>query len=192
MNWFNSKRCAFAFALLLSSNTRVLAADAIYKCTSASGAVTFTAKPCVGNAQVKKIETKPAVVGVEPILPGNIPGRRGVISPEPPVDTTPRRTPMPQVLESCRKELFDIKRALDARFIESETNLKTARAALDQNTSELEAARTSKVGLEWGLILAQQRQAIEQQLREADASMTSFYPDEKATFEEIGERCRKK
>ncbi len=192
MNSFEPQRRAFAFALLLSLSAAGMAGDVIYKCTSASGAVTFSSKPCVGGAQAKKIEPRTAVVGAEPVLPGNIPGRKGQISPEPEVDTTPHRTPMPQVVESCRKELFDLKRALDARFIEAELNLKNANAALDQNSSELAAARTSKVGLEWGLLLAQQRQGIEKQLRDAQAAIAFFYPDEKATFEEIGKRCRKK
>jgi|GEM_PF-3127086 len=192
MKGFEPKRHAVTFALLLSLSATSTAADIIYKCTAVSGAVTFSAKPCIGTAQAKKIEPRTTVVGAEPVLPGNIPGRKGQISPEPPVDNTPHRTPMPQVLESCRKELFDLKRVLDARFIESETNLKNARAALEQNSSELGAAQTSKVGLEWGLILAEQRRAIEQRLRDSEAALALFYPDEKAKFEEIAKRCRKK
>ena len=61
-----------------------------------------------------------------------------------------------------------------------------------QNTRELESAQTSKVGLEWGLMLAEQRRVIEQRLKDADAELALFYPDEKAQFEEIGKRCRKK
>ena len=167
------------------------AADTIYKCTTASGAVIFSAKPCVGSAQVKKIEPRVVVVGAEPVLPGNIPGRRGQISPEPPVDTTPHRTPMPPVLESCRKEMFDLKRVLDTRFIEIELNLKNARAALEQNSLELGASQTSKVGVQWGLLLTEQRRAIEQRLKDAQAALTLFYPDEKAKFAEIAKRCRK-
>ena len=192
MNLIDPKQQAFAFVFLLSLNAASFASDVIYKCTTASGAVTFSAKPCVGSTQVKKIEPRIVVVGAEPVLPGNIPGRRGQISPEPPVDTTPRRTPMPQVLESCRSELFNLKRSLDKRFIEAEKNLKNSRAALAQNTRELESAQTSKVGLEWGLMLAEQRRAIEQRLKDADAELALFYPDEKARFEEIGKRCRKK
>ena len=191
MNWIYPKQRVFVFAFLLSLNPTCVAADVIYKCIAASGAVTFSAKPCIGSAQVKKIQPVAAVVGAEPVLPGNIPGRRGQISPEPPVDTTLHRTPMPQVLESCRKELFDLKRVLDARFVESEKNLKAARAALAQNTTELGAAQTSKVGLEWGLILAQQRRGIELRLQDAEAALALFYPDEKAKFEEIAKRCRK-
>ncbi len=196
MSCLDSKQHAFACVFLLSLGVTIcvsdsLAADSIYKCTAASGTVVFSAKPCVGSAQVKKIEPRAAVVGVEPVLPGNIPGRRGQISPEPPVDTTLHRTPMPQVLESCRKELFDLKRALDTRFIRSELELKNARTALAENTTELGASQTSKVGLEWGLILAQQRRTIEQRVKDADAALTLFYPDEKAKFEEIGKRCRK-
>lgn len=168
-----------------------IAADTIYKCTAASGAVVFSAKPCIGSTQVKKIEPRVAVVGAEPVLPGNIPGRRGRISPEPPVDTTPHRTPMPPVLESCRKEMFDLKRVLDARFIANEENLKNARAALAQNSLELSASQTSKVGAEWGLILAEQRRTIEQRLKDAEAALTLFYPDEKTKFAEIAKRCRK-
>jgi hypothetical protein len=191
MNWIYPKRQVFVFAFLLSLNGTCAASDVIYKCTAASGAVTFSAKPCVGSEQAKKIEPVAAVVGAEPVLPGNIPGRRGQISPEPPVDTSLHRTPMPQVLESCRKELFDLKRVLDARFVESEKNLKAARAALEQNTTELGASQTSKVGLQWGLILAQQRRDIEQRLKDAETTLALFYPDEKAKFEEIAKRCRK-
>ena len=191
MNWIVPTRQVFVFAFLLCVNSITVAASTIYKCTSATGAVTFSAKPCVGSAQVKKIEPVAAVVGAQPVLPGNIPGRHHQISPEPPVDTTPHRTAMPPVLASCRKELFDLKRVLDARFIESEQNLKSARAALEQNSNELAAAQTSKVGLEWGLILAEQRRSIEQRLSEAEAALTLFYPDEKAKFEEIAKRCRK-
>jgi hypothetical protein len=191
MNLFDPKRHAFALVLLLSLNSVSFAADVIYKCSSPSGAVTFSAKPCIGSTQVKKIEPRTVVVGAEPVLPGNIPGRRGQISPEPPVDTTPRRTPMPQVIESCRSELFNLKRSLDSRFIAAEQNLKNSRAAMAQNTRELESAQTSKVGLEWGLMLAEQRRVIEQRLKDADAELALFYPDEKAQFEEIGKRCRK-
>lgn len=196
MKLIDPPRYAFALAFLFTINAisiapDCVAADVIYKCTTASGAVAFSAKPCVGSAQVKKIEPRSAVVGAEPVLPGNIPGRRGQISPEPPLDSTPHRTPMPLVLESCRKELFDLKRVLDARFIEAELNLKNARVALEQNSTELGAAQTSKVGLEWSLILVQQRRTIEQRLKDAQASLALFYPDEKARFEEIGKRCRK-
>ena len=186
--------CAVVFLLCVTAIGFAgdsVAADAIYKCTTASGAVIFSAKPCVGSAQVKKIEPKAAVVGAKPVLPGNIPGRRGQISPEPPVDTTPRRTPMPPVLESCRKEMFDLKRVFDARFIEAELNLKNARADLAQNSLELGASQTSKVGVEWGLILVEQRRAIEERLKNAEAVLTLFYPDEQAKFEEIAKRCRK-
>ncbi len=191
MNGFDPTRHAFAFVFLLSLSATGAATDAIYKCTTASGAVTFSAQPCVGGAKAKKIEPRTTVVAAEPVLPGNIPGRRGQISPEPPVDTTPHRTPMPQVLESCRKELFDVKRVLDARFTEAEQNLKNARLALEQNSAELGAAQTSKVGLQWGLILTEQRRGLEQRVRDSDAALTLFYPDEKATFEEIAKRCRK-
>ena len=192
MTLIDPKQKAFALVFLLSLNSVSFASDVIYKCSSATGAVTFSAKPCIGSTQVKKIEPRTVVVGAEPVLPGNIPGRRGQISPEPPVDTTPRRTPMPQVIESCRSELFNLKRSLDTRFIETEQNLKNSRAALAQNTRELEAAQTSKVGLEWGLMLAEQRRVIVQRLKDADAELALFYPDEKARFEEIGKRCRKK
>ena len=192
MNLIDPKQQAFAFVFLLSLNSVSFASDVIYKCSTATGAVTFSAKPCIGSTQVKKIEPRTVVVGAEPVLPGNIPGRRGQISPEPPVDTTPRRTPMPQVIESCRSELFNLKRSLDTRFIQAEQNLKNSRAAMAQNTRELESAQTSKVGLEWGLMLAEQRRAIEQRLKDAEAAVTLFYPDEKAQFEEIGKRCRKK
>ena len=191
MNLNSPTRHVFAFVFLLSLSPASFASDVIYKCTTATGAVTFSAKPCVGTTQVKKIEPRIVVVGAEPVLPGNIPGRRGAISPEPPVDMTPRRTAMPQVLESCRLELFDLKRSFDTRFIAAEQNLKNSRAAMEQNTRELESAQTSKVGLEWGLILAEQRRAIAQRLKDADAELALFYPDEKARFEEIGKRCRK-
>lgn len=191
MNWIDPTRQVFWFVFLLALSANSAAADVIYKCSTASGAVTFSAKPCVGSTQVKKIQPRAAVVGAEPVLPGNIPGRRGQISPQPPVDTTLHRTSLPQVLESCRKELFDLKRVLDARFIESTQNLKNARAALEQNSTELAAARTSKVGLEWGLILTQQRRDIEMRLKEAEATVALFYPDEKAKLEEIAKRCRK-
>lgn len=191
MNWIYPKQQAFVFAFLLSLNAACVAADVIYKCTAPSGAITFSSKPCAGSEQAKKIEPVAAVVAAEPVLPGNIPGRRGQVSPEPPVDTALHRTPMPQVIESCRKELFDLKRVLDARFIESEQNLKAARAALEQNTTELGASQTSKVGLEWGLILTQQRRGIQQRLQDAEAALALFYPDEKAKFEEIAKRCRK-
>ncbi len=192
MNLTDLKRHPLMFAFLLSLSGLSCAADVIYKCTAAGGAVTFSSKPCAANAQVKKIEPRTVVVGAGPVLPGNIPGRRGAISPEPPADTTPRRTATPQVLESCRLELFNLKRGLDARFIAAEQGLKNARAALAQNTEELGAARTSKVGLEWGLMLAEQRRTIEQQVKDAEAALALFYPDEKAQFEEIGKRCRKK
>lgn len=192
MNSIEPVRHAFAFAFLLSLNTATVAADAIYKCTTAAGAVTFSAKPCVGSAKVKKIEPPVSVVGAEPVLPGNIPGRRGAISPAPPVDTTVRRTPMPPVLASCRLELFNLKRSFDTRFIELAQNLKRARAAMAQNTAELAAAQTSKVGLEWGLMLAEQRRAIEQKLKNAETELVLFYPDEKTQFDEIAKRCGKK
>jgi hypothetical protein len=167
------------------------AAETIYKCTSNTGALTFSSKPCPTNAVVKKIEPRDHVIDI-PVLPGNIRGRRGQISPQPPVDTSPHRAAMPQVLESCRMELFNLKRAFDARFADTERNLTTARAALAQNTAELTDAQTSKVGLEWGIKLSEQRRAIEAQLKDAEAGLVIFYPDEKAKFEEIGSRCRKK
>ena len=192
MNSIKPIRHAFAFVFLLSLHAASFAAGAIYKCTAASGAVTFSAKPCAGSAKAKKIEPRVSVVSAEPILPGNIPGRSGAISPAPTVDTTPRRTPMPQVLESCRLELFSLKRGFDTRFIELEQNLKSARAAMAQNTAELGAAQTSKVGLEWGLMLAEQRRAIEPRLRNTEAALALFFPDEKKQFEEIAKRCEKK
>ena len=189
MNSIEAFRHAFAFAFMLSLNTASLAAEAIYKCTTAAGAVTFSGKPCVGNAKVKKIEPPVSVVGAEPVLPGNIPGRSGAISPVPPVDTTVRRTPMPPVLASCRLELFNLKRGFDTRFIELEQNLKRARAAMAQNTADLGAAQTSKVGLEWGLMLAEQRRAIEQRLKNAESALALFFPAEKTQFDEIAKRC---
>ena len=45
--------------------------------------------------------------------------------------------------------------------------------------------------MEWGLILVEQRRAIEQRLKNAEAELTLFYPDEQANFGEIAKRCRK-
>ncbi len=182
---------ALVFLLTMPLLSSTFAAETIYKCTSSTGAVSFSSKPCASNAQVKKIEPRNHVVAV-PVLPGNIRGRRGQISPEPPVDTSPHRAPMPQVVESCRLEMFNLKRDFDARFASTERNLSNARAALAQNTTELTDAQTSKVGLEWGIKLAEQRRVIDAQLKDAEAAQVSFYPDEKAKFEEIGNRCRKK
>ena len=128
-------------ATAISATADCVAADAIYKCSTATGAVTFSAKPCVGSTQVKKIEPRAAVVGAEPVLPGNIPGRRGQLDQGQQGSTKPQRTPMPPVLESCRKELFDLKRVMDARFSQYQQNLKNERAALAHNVVALQSDR---------------------------------------------------
>jgi Domain of unknown function (DUF4124) len=170
----------------------MLAADAIYKCTSATGAISYSAKPCAAAAQVKKIEQRETVISREPVLPGNIPGRKGMISPEPaPVDTGPKHTPMPQVDASCRLELFNVKRDLDARFIETERSIKSENAALAQNSQDFSQAQSSKVGAAWSITLSEQRQGIEARLRNAQATLDNLYVEEKNRFEEIAKRCKK-
>jgi hypothetical protein len=162
----------------------------IYKCTSATGAVSFSAKPCAGTTQIKKITPARTVLADEPVLPGNIPGKGGRISPEPQLDTAPRRTPLPPVTKDCRSEAYNIKRELDRQFTDLNAAIKADSALLEQNSRDLSQAQSSKVGVQWGIMLTDERRIIEARLRTANAALVEFYPQEKAKFDEIGVRCK--
>jgi hypothetical protein len=184
---------ASVLALLLICAPQVLSAapKPIYKCTDAGGAISFSTAPCQGKSVATKIVPTQHEVGSEPVLPGNIPGRRGQLSPPPVLDTRPKRLPTPAVGESCRTELFSLKRELDNQFNATDVILTTERAALQQNSRELNEAQTSKVGAAWSLTLTEQRRAIEARLRDAETARTQFYPDEKRRYEELAQRCKK-
>jgi Domain of unknown function (DUF4124) len=188
MKWLTS---LLLWSFALSCAMQVYATDAIYKCTSATGAVSYSQKPCPSNAQVKKIEPREVVISHEPVLPGNIPGRKGLVSPEPAPETGPKHTPKPDVKESCKRELFNLKRDLDSRFISAEQTIKAETAALKQNSQDLGQAQSSKVGAAWSITLAEQRQGIENRLRDAQTALQNLYVEEQTTYQEIAKRCKK-
>jgi hypothetical protein len=88
-------------------------------------------------------------------------------------------------------ELFNVKRDLDARFIETERSIKSENAALAQNSQDFSQAQSSKVGAAWSITLSEQRQGIEARLRNAQATLDNLYVEEKNRFEEIAKRCKK-
>ena len=173
----------------LASST-AFGAETIYKCVNAAGAVSFSAKPCPGKAAQSTIEPETHVVKT-PVLPGKIPGRKGLVSPEPEPDTAPKHAPRPVVRDSCRVELFNVKRDLDRRFAELENEIKQAKIAYEQNSTDLSSAQGSLVESAWSNELLRQRGEIETRLRSAETALPLLYAEEKRTFEELGQRCAK-
>ena len=165
-------------------------AETIYKCVNAAGAVSFSAKPCPGKAAQSRIEPETHVVST-PVLPGNIPGRKGMISPEPEPDPTPKHAPRPNVRDECRVEFFNVKRDLDRRFAELEATIRDAKLDYAQNSADLGAAQGSLVESDWSATLQQQRAEIEQRQRNAEAALPLLYAEEKSKFEELAQRCGK-
>lgn len=166
------------------------AGETIYKCVNAAGAVSFSSKPCTGKAAQSTIEP-PTHVLTTPVLPGKIPGRKGLVSPEPEPDPTPKHTPRPIVRDACRLELFGLKRELDRRFAELENEIKQAKLAYAQNSTDLGSAQGSLVESAWSAELVRQRAEIETRISNAETALVLLYAEEKRTYEELGQRCAK-
>lgn len=166
------------------------AAETIYKCVNAAGAVSFSSKPCTGKAAQSTIEPQTHVIKT-PVLPGKIPGRKGLVSPDPEPDLTPKHTPRPIVRDSCRLELFNVKRDLDRRFAELEDAIKQTKLEYAQNSLDLSSAQGSLVESTWSAELMRQRADIEARMRNAEAALPLLYAEEKRTFEELAKRCAK-
>ena len=187
---FSLVRMLVLWPVALSLSQTAHAAETIYKCVNAAGAVSFSSKPCAGKAAQSTIEPETRVV-TTPVLPGKIPGRKGMVSPDPAPDLTPKHTPRPIVRDSCRLELFNVKRDLDRRFAELESEIKQAKLEYAQNSTDLGSAQGSLVESTWSAELMRQRADIEARLRNAEAAMPMLYAEEKSTFEELGRRCAK-
>jgi Domain of unknown function (DUF4124) len=169
--------------------------DAIYKCTSSAGAISYSKSPCPKNTPGKTVTLrKPPKESADalaaPPAPATPVSESKAVE-EQVKNSIPRRTPFPQVPEKCRTESFAIKRELDQRFTALRTSMTESRIAMAQNDRDLREAETSKVGLEWSRQLQSQRSEIQSRIDGTDSSLAAFYTEEKQQLESLVSRCKK-
>jgi hypothetical protein len=181
--------------LCLWSGIVIAEKEQIYKCTSSSGAISYSQTPCAKNASGAPIAVRKPPKGSADEQ--NTPKPAQPVSEVKQVEmqvssSIPRRTPFPPALhERCRNESFSIKRDLDQRFASLKNALTQARIEMAQNDRDLREAETSKVGLEWSRQLQAQRGEIDVRIKGTDEAFTAFYADEKNVLTDLAKRCKK-
>jgi Domain of unknown function (DUF4124) len=196
LNWVGLVSFIAASGLVgMLSSHHAGAADAIYKCTSSAGAISYSKSPCPKNTPGKTVTLrKPPKESADalaaPPAPA-IPVSETKAVEEQVKNSIPRRTPFPQVPEKCRTESFALKRDLDQRFASLRNSMTESRIAMAQNDRDLREAETSKVGLEWSRQLQTQRSEIQSRIDGTDSSLAAFYTEEKQQLESLVSRCKK-
>jgi hypothetical protein len=186
---------SLVIGLVLLSTAALAEKDQIYKCTSSTGAVSYSKTPCAKNTSgVPVAVRKPPKESADA---QNTPAPSTPVSEAKQVEeqvksSIPRRTPFPPVLhERCRNESFSIKRDLDQRFAALKNAMTQARLDMAQNDRDLREAETSKVGIEWSRQLQAQRSEIDARIKGTDESFAAFYAEEKGLLDGLAKRCKK-
>lgn len=157
----------------------------IYKCVSASGAVTFSETPCKRSDKVQQVKNLPLTPS------GTDATAAASASPAPngPATASSQRILPPPLLGECRDEVIVARRQFDVELNELERTIGAHQARLKEIAQDEQIAGSSRVAAAWLERLTQDRVTVQRQVTELTQRRISIYDSEKARYEELKKRC---